>query len=108
MGVVPGGQSRSLRAVRAYRGMKLLQDHQTTESTAMKRAMVRFRGGRETDAMAFVEYLGVSQEDTMKAPLWRETTGRSLGSHDARFSAARRRSTRRGCCLLFRRTTKII
>ena len=26
---------------------------------------------------------GVSQEDTMEAPLWRETLGRSLGSHDA-------------------------
>ena len=27
--------------------------------------------------------LGVSQEDTMEGPLWRETLGRSLGSHDA-------------------------
>ena len=27
--------------------------------------------------------MGVSQEDTMEAPLWRETLGRSLGSHDA-------------------------
>ena len=33
--------------------------------------------------MAFVEYLEVSQEDTMEDPLWRETLGRSLGSHDA-------------------------
>ena len=33
--------------------------------------------------MAFVECLGVSQEDTMEGPLWRETLGRSLGSHDA-------------------------
>ena len=33
--------------------------------------------------MAFVEYLGFSQEDTMEGPLWRETLGRSLGSHDA-------------------------
>ena len=33
--------------------------------------------------MAFVERLGVSQEDTMEGPLWRETLGRSLGSHDA-------------------------
>ena len=48
----------------------------------MKRAMVRFRGAREKGAMAFVEYPGVSQEDTMEAPLWRETLGRSLGSHD--------------------------
>ena len=33
--------------------------------------------------MAFVECLGFSQEDTMEGPLWRETLGRSLGSHDA-------------------------
>ena len=26
---------------------------------------------------------GVSPEDTMEGPLWRETLGRSLGSHDA-------------------------
>ena len=32
--------------------------------------------------MAFVECLGFSQEDTMEGPLWRETFGRSLGSHD--------------------------
>ena len=45
--------------------------------------MVRFKGAREKGAMAFVELLGFSQEDTMKAPLWREILGRSLGSHDA-------------------------
>ena len=33
--------------------------------------------------MAFVECLGFSQEDTTEGPLWRETLGRSLGSHDA-------------------------
>ena len=33
--------------------------------------------------MVFVECLGFSQEDTMEGPLWRETLGRSLGSHDA-------------------------
>ena len=49
----------------------------------MKRAMVRFREAREKGAMAFVECLRVSQEDTMEGPLWRETLGRSLGSHDA-------------------------
>ena len=49
----------------------------------MKRAMVRFRGAWEKGVMAIVECLGVSQEDTMEGPLWRETLGRSLGSHDA-------------------------
>ena len=34
-------------------------------------------------AMAFVECLGFSQEDAMEGLLWRETLGRSLGSHDA-------------------------
>ena len=38
---------------------------------------------REKGAMAFVDCLGFSQEDTMQGPLWRETLGRSLGSHDA-------------------------
>ena len=33
--------------------------------------------------MTFVECLGFSQEDTMEGRLWRETLGRSLGSHDA-------------------------
>ena len=76
-------QSKLSRALHAHRGKKLLQDLQTLESTAMKRSMVRFRGAREKGAMAFVECLGVSQEDTMEGPLWRETLGRSLGSHDA-------------------------
>ena len=83
MGVVPRVQSKLSRALRAHRGKKLLQDLQTQESAAMKRAMVRFRGAREKGPMAFVEYLGFSQEDTIEGPLWRETLGRSLGSHDA-------------------------
>ena len=33
--------------------------------------------------MAFIGCLGISQEDTMEGPLWRETLDRSLGSHDA-------------------------
>ena len=49
----------------------------------MKRAMVRFRRARKRGAMAFVESLGISQEDTMEGPLWGETLGRNLGSHDA-------------------------
>ena len=83
MGVVPRVQSKLSRALHAHRRKKLLQDLQTQESAAMKRAMVRFRGAREKGAMAFVECLGFSQEDTMEGLLWRETLGRSLGSHDA-------------------------
>ena len=83
VGVVPRVQSKLSRALQAHRGKKLLQDLQTQESAATKRAMVRFRGAREKGAMAFVECLGFSQEDTMEGPLWRETLGRSLGSHDA-------------------------
>ena len=82
MGVVPRVQSKLSRALHAHRGKKLLQDLQTQESAATKRAMVRFRGAREKGAMAFVECLGFSQEGTMEGPLWRETLGRSLGSHD--------------------------
>ena len=83
VGVVPQVQSKPSRALHVHRGKKLLQDLQTQESAATKRAMVRFRGAREKGAMAFVECLGFSQEDTMEGPLWRETLGRSLGSHDA-------------------------
>ena len=83
VGVVPSVQSKLSRALHAHRGKKLLQDLQTQKSAATKRAMVRFRGAREKGAMAFVEWLGFSQENTMEGPLWRETLGRSLGSHDA-------------------------
>ena len=82
-GVVPHIQSKLSRALHAHSGKKLLQDLQTQESAAMVRAMVRFRGAREKGAMIFVKCVGVSQEDTMEGPLWRETLGRSLGSHDA-------------------------
>ena len=83
MGIVPRVQSKLSHALHVHRGKKLLQDLQTQESTTIKRAMVRFRGAREKGAIAFVECLGVSQEDTTEGPLWRETVSRSLGSHDA-------------------------
>ena len=83
VGVVPRVQSKLPRAFHAHRVKKLLQDLQTQESAVMKRALVRFRGAREKVVMAFVECLGFLQEDTMEGPLWRETLGRSLGSHDA-------------------------
>ena len=80
---VPRVQSKLSRALHAHRGKKLLRDFQTQQSAATKRAMVRFRGAQEKGAMAFVECLGFSQEDTMEGPLRRETLGTSLGSHDA-------------------------
>ena len=83
VGVVPRVQSKLSRALHAHRGKELLQDLQTQESAAMKGVMVRFRGARETGAMAFVKGLEVSQEDTMEGHLWRETLGMSLGSHEA-------------------------
>ena len=82
VGVVPRVQPKLSRALHAHRGKKLLQDLQTQEIAARKRALVRFRRAREKGAMAFVECMGISQEDTMEGPLWRETLGRSLGSHD--------------------------
>ena len=45
--------------------------------------MIRFGGAREKGAMSFVECRGVTQEDAMEGPLWREILGSSLGSHDA-------------------------
>ena len=82
-GVVPRVQSTLSRALHAHCGEKLLQDLQTLESAAIKRAVLRFKGAWKKNAMVFVECLGVSQEDTMEGPLCRETLGRSLGSHDA-------------------------
>ena len=41
--IVPRAQSKLSRALHAHRGKKLLQDLQTQESAAIKRAMVRFR-----------------------------------------------------------------
>ena len=38
-------------------------------NTAIKRATVRFEGGREKCAMTFVECLGISQEDTVEDPM---------------------------------------
>ena len=51
VGVVPRVKSKLSRALHAHRGKKLLQDLQTQESAAMKRAIVRFRGAREKGAM---------------------------------------------------------
>ena len=39
--------------------------------------------------MAFVECLGISNEDKVKSSLWRETLGTSLGSHDAQEPVGR-------------------
>ena len=83
VGVVPRAQSKFSRALHGHRGKKLPHDLQNVESTAVKRSIVSFRAAREKGAMAFVECLGVSQEDTMEGPLCWETLGRSLGSNDA-------------------------
>ena len=68
MGVVPRVQSKVSRALHAHRGKKLLQDIQTQESAATKRAMVRFRGAREKGAMVFVECLGFCKKTRWRAP----------------------------------------
>ena len=81
--VVTRVQSGFSRALHAHRWKKLLQGLPTQKSAPMKKAMVRFRGAREKGAMAFVECPGVSQEDTVEGPLWREALGKSLGSHGA-------------------------
>ena len=68
VGVVTSVQSKLSRALHAHRGKKLLQDLQTQESAATKRAMVRFRGEREKGAMAFVECLGFRKKTRWRAP----------------------------------------
>ena len=60
VGVIPRVQSKLLRAlIHAHGGKKLLQDLQNVKNTAMKRAMVMFRGAQTKGAMAFVECLAV-------------------------------------------------
>ena len=83
MGVILCVQSKLSLVLHGHRGKNLLQNLLTLESTTMKRAMVIFKEAREKGAMAFVEYVGVSKEGRREPPLWRETLGRSLGSHDA-------------------------
>ena len=68
MGVVPRGYLHLSRALHAHRGKKLLQDLHSLESTATKKAMVRFRGAREKGTMIFVECLGFSKEATIVNP----------------------------------------
>ena len=68
VGSVPHIPSKLSRALNAHREKKFLQEFLNLESTVSKRAMVRFRGAREKSLMAFVECLGVSQEDTLEGP----------------------------------------
>ena len=82
VGVVPHVQSKLSRTLHARRGKTPLQDLQKVGGKAMKRAMASFREAREKGAMVFVECLGALQEVTMEGPQWRDTLGRSLGSHD--------------------------
>ena len=70
MGVVPHGQLHLARALHAHRGKKLLEDLHNLESTATKKAMVKFRGARENGATIFVECLGFSKEAKMVDPVY--------------------------------------
>ena len=73
-----GGRSKNID-----KNCWFLENLQNLDNMTMKRAVVRFGRVREKGGMAFVECLGVSQEDTMEGPLQRETLGKSLGIHDA-------------------------
>ena len=52
------------------------------DNTAMNRAMVRFMGARENAPWYFWNAWDLARRHDGR-PLWRETLGRSLGSHDA-------------------------
>ena len=80
---MPRVQSKLARVLHAYRGAKLLEDIRNEDNDRSKRVMVKFRGAREKGAIENLECLGVSNEDKMEVSLWRETLGRSLGSHGA-------------------------
>ena len=76
-------QSNLLRVLQAHRGAKRLEDIRNQDNDKSKRAIVRFREAREKGAMAFVECLGVSNEDKMEGSPWRKTLDRGLALHDA-------------------------
>ena len=65
MGVLTPVQTKLSRALHAHFG-KLLHDLQNLDNEVG--SQVRFRGAREKGVMAFVEKLGVSQEDTGEGP----------------------------------------
>ena len=76
--VVSCVQSKLSCTLHAPRGAKLLEDLRKQDSSTTKKAMAREKG-----AMALVGCTVISQEDTMDAPLWRDTLGRRLVLHDA-------------------------
>ena len=68
VGVVPRIQSKLSRALHAHRGRNLLQDLQTLESAAMKRAMVRFGGAQEKSVTALVKGRGSRKKTRWRVP----------------------------------------
>ena len=62
--------------LKAFASVKAPAGYPKPGNTEMKGAMVRFRVVREKGDISICK-------DTMEVPLWRETSGRSLGSHDA-------------------------
>lgn len=71
-GLCPG-YNQSFRASFMYTVRPDYLRNQANNSS--KRVIARFRGAREKGDMAFVEGLGVPQEDTMEGWLWRKTLG---------------------------------
>ena len=78
VGLCPG-YNRSSRASFTHTvGPNSWKTSETKRTTHRRQRWSDFEGTREKGAMAFVECLGVSQEDTMEGSPWRETLGRSL------------------------------
>lgn len=64
--------------VQAQYGNGLLQGLRTQQGFQAKLCLIRYRG-----AISFLECQGRMRFDIMQAPLYRETLGKILGSHDA-------------------------
>ena len=62
---MPRVQFKLWRVLHAHRGAELLEGIRNQDNDRSKRAMVRFREAREKGAIAFVQCLGVSNEEKM-------------------------------------------
>ena len=79
VGVKPRLQSKLSRALHAHRGKNLLQDLQKFGQHGNEDSY----GEVQRSAKKRAPCPGVWHIDTMEGPLWRETLGSRLGSHDA-------------------------
>ena len=68
---MPRVHSKLSSVLHAHRGANLFEDLRNEKDYRSKRAIVRFREARVKGTMAFLECLGISNEDKMEGSLCR-------------------------------------